>query len=706
MQTSHNAIYCLAAVARKHGIDPPVDALIAEHGSRPYDRSLLTQAARELGLQVSVETFTWQDLLEVGNAFPLIVEFKDQSVGILAGFDPQSRPILIQPPEAKLLELTQAEFEERWTGVAFLFKRKDGQTEVHAKFDMRWFLPEILKHRTIFRDIAIATFALGIVGLGTPIFTQQVIDKVMVHQNVSTLTVLTVGVLVLIVFETIFTYIRTYLLNAATRKIDLRLSRETFAHLTALPLEYFERRAAGIIVRQLQQVGVIRNFLTGSLFFTALESVMFFVFLPILLMYSVTLTLIVLVISLIMAGLTYVLIGPYRRRLERVASIESVRQGMLTETVHGARTVKALAIEKEQRKVWDQRTANTMDLLFDVMTISNIAASLTQLLQKIMTVAIMVAGSFLVIEQEISLGTLIGFQMLSARVTGPLAMLVGLIHEYQQVRVSANMLADVMDTPREAKSSSGLRSNLNGRIDFENVSFKYPGSQSLVLDHVSFGVKEGEILGMVGKSGSGKSTVAKLLQGLYHPASGVIRLDGVDLREFETPHLRRQVGVVLQDSFLFRGTVRENISAPRPSATLEEVIAACHASGAAEFVEKLPQSYESLIEENAANLSGGQRQRLAIARTLIARPKIVIFDEATSALDPESEAVVMESLATIAKGRTVILISHRLSTLVSAHRIAFLESGKLLAVAPHPQLLEICAPYRRLWDQQNGHLQA
>lgn len=702
---SQHALYCLAAIARKHGIDVSVDALIAEHGTRPYDHGVLTTAAREIGLQVSVSAMEWPELIDVGNAFPLLVQFRDQTVGILAGFDAKSKPIIIRPPEASLVEMSPEEFQAAWNGTVFLFKRKDGEAETHTKFDMRWFLPEILKHKTIFRDIAIATFALGIVGLGTPIFTQQVIDKVMVHQNVSTLTVLTVGVVVLILFETIFTYIRTYLLNSATRKIDLRLSRETFAHLTALPLEYFERRAAGIIVRQLQQVGVIRNFLTGSLFFTALESVMFFIFLPILLLYSVTLTLIVLAISLIMAGLTYILIGPYRRRLEKVASIESIRQGMLTESVHGARTVKALAIEKEQRKVWDQRTANTMDLLFDVMTISNIAASLTQFLQRIMTIAIMVAGSFLVIKQEISLGTLIGFQMLSARVTGPLAMLVGLIHEYQQVRVSANMLADVMDTPKEVRASSGLRSKIKGQIGFENVSFKYPGSQTLVLDHINFNVKEGEILGMVGRSGSGKSTVAKLLQGLYHPVSGVIRLDGIDLREFETPHLRRQVGVVLQDSFLFRGTVRENISAPRPAATLEEVIQACHAAGAAEFVEKLPQSYETLIEENAANLSGGQRQRLAIARTLIARPKIVIFDEATSALDPESEAVVMESLSTIAQGRTVVIISHRLSTLVSANRIAFLENGKLLAIAPHAELLQICPPYAKLWNQQNGHLQ-
>jgi len=720
------AFSCLLAVAKRQGIDVSIEMLEREFGvSQQHTPEQVVQAARTIGLKATLVETNWDEILGLTGVFPFLL-FKESGEAVIVagirrapstpcpeGVDPaehlrnqnRAASLAVLSPPSPDIQMVEFEQFNTYGGVrAVLIKRLEKSDVKREPFGMAWFLPEILKHKIIFRDIAVATFMLSLVGLGTPIFTQQVIDKVMVHQNMSTLVVLTIGVMILIFFEAVFTYIRTYLLNAATRKIDLRLSRETFSHMAALPLEYFEKRAAGIIVRQLQQVGVIRNFLTGSIFFTALESVMFIIFLPILMMYSVTLTLVVLVISLIMAGLTYILIDPYRKRLERVATVESARQGMLVEVVHGVRTVKALATESPNKKDWDQKTATTMDLLFDVMTISNIAGSLTMFLQRFMTIAIMVVGSFLVIEQEITLGVLIGFNMLSARVTGPIAMLVGLIHEYQQVKVSAGMLADVMNTEPELRATSGLRPQLEGKIQFDQVTFCYPGSSVAALNGLSFDIAPGEIIGIVGKSGSGKSTLAKVLQALYLPQEGIIRLDGIDMRELETTHLRRQVGVVLQDSFLFRGTIRENIVATRPTATLEEVIAACRAAGATEFIEKLPKSYENPIEESASNLSGGQKQRLAIARALIARPRVLIFDEATSALDPDSETVVMQSLATIAKGRTVLMISHRLSTLVSSDRIIFLEDGKLLAVAPHKQLLEICEPYKKLWLQQNGHL--
>jgi len=691
-------------------VETTLDHLVREFGAQDPPPELLLKATRSLPVEASLVDLSWEELTALSGVFPFMALKTNGSVMIVAGIKAPRTPeeghklAVLEPPEAAIKELSQSEYEEACTGQVILVKKKKTDESKREDFGMRWFIPEILKQKIVFRDIAVATFMLGIVGLGTPIFTQQVIDKVMVHHNMSTLVVLTIGVIILIFFESVFTYIRTYLLNAATRKIDLRLSRETYNHLLSLPLQYFESRSAGIIVRQLQQVGTIRNFLTGSIFFTALEAIMFVIFLPILMLYSVSLTLVVLAISLIMAGLTYILIDPYRKRLEKVATVESVRQGMLVETVHGVRTVKALATESSSRKLWEQRTANTMDLLFDVMTISNVAGALTQFLQKFMTISIMVVGSFLVIEQQITLGVLIGFNMLAGRVTGPIAMLVGLIHEYQQVKVSANMLADIMNSEIEPKTNAGLRPQLQGKIDFEAVTFRYPGSSVAALDRLSFGIQAGEIIGVVGKSGSGKSTLAKVLQALHLPQEGVIRLDGIDIREFETAHLRRQVGVVLQDSFLFRGSVRENIAAARPSSTLDEIIAAANAAGAAEFIEKLPQSYDTVIEENATNLSGGQRQRIAIARALVGRPRVLIFDEATSALDPDSEMVVMQSLETIAKGRTVIMISHRLSTLVRSDRIAFMQEGKLLNMAPHKQLLQECEPYKKLWLQQNGHL--
>ena len=695
----------LLAIARRHGINPSPARLVEQYGASPGFDDLI-RMAREIGLVASVKRIDATELKTLRDVFPILAETVSGDAlivpGVRSNAEDEAQVAVLSPKTTKIEPQPISEFSASWSGRVALFKKLDSESQSLRKpFDLTWFIPEILREKKAFRDIAIATFALGIVGLAVPIFTQQVIDKVLVHQNTSTLIVLTIGVFIAVLFEAVFSFVRGYLLVAATRKIDLRLSRQTFSHLLSLPITYFESRTAGLIVRQLQQVSELRTFLTGSIFFTALECVMFFIFLPILMAYSVALTVVVFAFSVLMALITYSLVGPFRRRLEKTAKIESERQGMLVESVHGMRTLKALALERSHKKLWETRTAKVMNLMFDTFQISNVAGTLTSTLQKIQTIVLMVVGCYLVIEGELTLGTLIGFQMLSARVTGPISMLVGLIHEYQQVSVSAGMLADIMDTPPEKPGGTGLRPAIKGRIDFEKVRFKYPSAQRNALDRLEVSIREGELIGLVGKSGSGKSTVAKLLQALYLPQEGIIRIDGIDIREYDIEHLRREMSVVLQDSFLLRGTIRENIAASRPTASMEDVIAAAGYAGATEFIEQLPQSYDTLIEEGASNLSGGQKQRIAIARALISRPKILIFDEATSALDPETETIVMESLSEIAKGRTVLMISHRLATLTRCDRIAFMEAGVVTHCAPHPILLETCPGYLHLWSQQN-----
>jgi ATP-binding cassette subfamily B protein len=643
------------------------------------------------------------ELESLQGVFPLLVSLKDGGACLLAGMHKEANGFsaaLIDPRSPGIRKISRAEFEPVWSGEAY-FLAPDRVASADAdSFSIRWFLPEIFREQGTFRDIAVATFAISLVALGLPIFVQLVIDKVLVHQNMSTLFVLTLGVVLSIVFESIFTYLRQFLLLSATRKIDMRLSRQSFAKLLSLPVDYFEQRTAGLVTRQVQQVQTIRNFLTGALFFTALESVMFFIFLPVLIWYSAELTLIVVTIAIVLALTILALVGPFRRRLDRLAAAESVRQGMLVENIHGMRTVKALAIEPTQRRKWEDRTAECIELSLGVAKISITAQALTQFLQRLMSVAVIGFGAWLVFERELSVGALIAFQMLSGRVTGPLVSMVGLVHEYQQVIVSTNMLADVMNHPSEQRGGGGLRPLIAGALEIDSVTFAYPGSSLPALDQVSLSIRAGEIVGVVGRSGSGKTTFARLLQSLNVAQKGVIRLDGIDLREIDLAWLRRNVGVVLQDNFIFRGTIRENIAIARPSASMEEVVQAARAAGADEFIERLPQGFDTVLEENASNLSGGQRQRLAIARALLMRPKVLIFDEATSALDPESESIVMKNLSKIASGRTVILISHRLSTLVRADRIAFFEQGKLLATQPHAVLLNSCEPYSKLWKQQ------
>lgn len=669
----------------------------------------LVRIAKSISLRGKSTRINWDELINLQGVFPFIAQLRDGSYCLIAGLNQETdeaRVAVVNPlsPAAGVTLASKAEFERNWSGDVLFLKRHFSIAEEGQPFGLRWFFPLLIKHKKAFRDIALATLVLNFVMLGIPIFTQLVIDKVLVHENRSTLWVLTIGVLILVGFEAAITYVRQYLLLAATNKIDIRLSRNVFSHLLGLPIDFFERQAAGLITRHVQQIQNIRSFLTGSMFFTLLESVSFFIFLPILFGYSVTLTMIVLAISLAMAGVIAALLGPFSKRLEKLSGAESSKQAMLVESIHGARTIKSLAIEPKQKKTWDQRCADAVVLNFSVMNISLLGTTLTQILQRLMSVAIIVFGCLEVFDRNLTVGGLIAFQMLSGRVIGPLVQIVSLIHEYQQTAISIRMLAGVMNHPPERKSAGGLRNPLKGGINFEDVTFKYPGVETVALNRINLKINPGEVIGVVGKSGSGKSTFAKLLQGLYTTQDGIIRFDGTDIREIDLGHLRQNIGVVLQENFLFKGSIKENIAMTKPGASFDEIVIAARTAGAEEFIERLAHGYDTVLEEGATNLSGGQRQRLAIARAILPKPKLLLLDEAASALDPESEAIFMHNLSQIAYGKTVIIISHRLSTLVNCDKIAFFENGKILDAAPHLELLQRCKPYEHLWRQQTMHL--
>jgi ATP-binding cassette subfamily B protein len=599
--------------------------------------------------------------------------------------------------------LDPAAFQALWTGEVLFLKRTSKLTDTRQPFGLRWFIPEILQQKAAFRDIAIAAMAMNVLGLASPIFFQLVIDKVLVHHSVSTLWVLAAGIGIALLFESTFGFMRQILTLWATNKIDIRLTRRTFAHLLSLPIDYFETTSAGVVVRHMQQMEKIRGFLTGRMFFTALDLTALFILLPILFSYSVKLAMIVLLFTLLISGIVAVLVPTFQRRLNDLYNAEGQRQALMVETIHGMRTVKALAIEPMQRRAWDQRSANALNMHFRVGQISITGNAVTDFLGKLLPVVIIVIGAQDVFDQTLSVGALIAFQMLSGRVSGPLVAVVGLINEYQETALSIRMLGEVMNRAPEGRSG-GLRPELRGNITFDNVVFRYPGAQNNALDRATFEIKEGSVIGIVGRSGSGKTTITKVIHGLYKIQEGIVRFDGYDAREIDLPHLRRQVGVVLQENFLFHGTVRENIAATMPEAAFEDIVEAARAAGADEFIERMPQGYDTMLEENASNLSGGQKQRLSIARALLAKPRILVLDEAASALDPESEAIFINNLSRIAVGRTVIMVSHRLSTLVNADSILVMQRGQLMDAGRHEELLTRCSTYIQLWNQQTSHL--
>ncbi len=699
------ALACLSLAGRRHGADLSPERLAHAYavGREPIGPDLVVRMASEAGLSAHSVSLSFAELRGLGEAYPALARLANGNWVIVDAAGPDGDVIVIDPlaERGEPLALNEEAFGRVWNGDAVLLARSAHAAEPERAFSISWFFPEIGRQRKLFAEVALAAIFLFALGLATPIFFQLVIDKVLVHESYTTLTVLAIGVTAALVFDAAFNFLRRYLLLYATNRIDIRTATKTFAHLLSLPISVFETTSAGVLVKHMQQAGRIREFLTGRLFLTGLDLISLFVFVPVLILYSPQLTLLVLGFTAVIAVVVAMLVGPFRRRLHDLYTVEAERQALLTETVHGMRTVKALAMEPLRRRVWDDRSTLAVDLRFRVEKLSTIAQSITGFLEKAMVIAIVGLGAMNVFDGTMTIGALVAFNMLSGRVTGPLMQLVTMVHEYQEVALSVRMLGEVMNRkPERPADARGLRPAVIGAVEIEDVTFRYGKDLPPALDAVSIRIPAGSIIGIVGHSGSGKTTLTRLLQGLYPVQQGRIAIDGTDLREFDLPHLRRNVGVVLQESFLFRGSVRDNIACVRPNASIEEIALAARRAGAEEFISRLPRGFDTPLEENGDNLSGGQRQRLSIARALLLDPRILILDEATSALDPHSEAVVRQNLKQIAEGRTVLIVSHRLTTLVDADAIIVFDKGRAVDWGRHDDLLSRSTVYRHLWNQQ------
>jgi len=705
------ALRCFYLVALHHGVQVPPEKL-GEADEADTVGSIM-RIMREVGLKSKIlRNRSWNDLMKLGSAYPVMAEQTNGNWIILvsAMTTPDGRVVAAvlnpQNEQGGVSLVPHAQFEETWTGRIILSKRKFRFTDESQPFGLLWFMPEIVKNGRYFRDIAVAATMSNLISFATPLFFQIMIDKVIPHHSYQTLFAVVLAFVVTMLFDGLFQYVRQYLLLFASNKIDARLAERTFNKLLHLPMQFFETHTTGVLLRHMQQTESVRQFLTGRLFSTLLDVSALPILLIGLFLYSGMLTFIVLGFALAIASFIAVMVPTFRRYLEQLYQAEGSRQSDLVETIHGMRAVKSLALESLRAKSWGQKVANSIRKRATVGYFGAIALVLTQSIQSMMQMTILAVGATLVFDGTLSMGALVAFNMLSGRVTGPLVQIVGLINEYQQTALSVKMLGKVMDHPPERDPNQrGIRPLITGEMEFSQISFRYTNSAIPALDNVSFRVEEGQIIGIVGRSGSGKTTATRMIQGIITPQEGLIRLNGTDIRHIDLAHLRRSIGVVLQDNILFRGTIRDNIAAGKPDATLEEVMEAARLAGADEFIDRLPMSYETFVEESASNFSGGQRQRLAIARALLLRPRLLLFDEATSALDPESEAIIQNNLDEIASGRTMIIVSHRLSSLVGADAILVMDKGAVVDFAPHSTLIERCDIYRHLWDQQTRHVQ-
>lgn len=705
----HTAITCLVLTARRHGIHTSVERVTHDYAlTEEPETKRLIRIAQDIGLKSNSKKVGWDDLSRVGKAFPVLCFLKNGNWVIIAamapGKDGEEPVALILDPMSEgteMIRVNRETMEKAWAGEIVFLKKAFKMSDEEQPFGFSWFIPEALRHKSLFLEVGLAAVLMHVLALASPVYFQITLDKVIGNQAIDTLYVLTGGVFVAFTFNAILEYLRGLLLLHATGKMDVRVATRTFGKLMSLPIDFFRSTSAGTLTKHMQQTGTVREFLTGRMFLTLLDATAMFIYLPILFFYSATLTWIVLGFTSVIAAITLFIRGPYRRRLQGLYQAEGKRQSLLVETIGGMETVKALATEPIKAREWADTSAQAVTMQLSVGKISHLVKGLTKYLGQLMTAAIIFVGVQMVFTGDVSVGALIAFNMLAMRVSGPLIQLVGLVNEFEQASLSVKMLGEIMNKKPEQASTGGLTPKLKGAIEFDGVTFRYGQDGPPVLDNISFSVEPGQVIGVVGRSGSGKSSILRVLQGLYKPGSGVIRIDGVDMREIDLAHLRMNTGVVLQESFLFKGTVRNNIAMTMPDAAFADIMAAAKIAGADEFIQRLPQGYDTELDEGAANLSGGQKQRLAIARSLLRQPRFLILDEATSALDPESEAIVQANLDHIAEGRTVIIVSHRLSTLVNTDKILIIDEGKIVDEGKHEDLLKSCSIYNHLWSTQN-----
>jgi len=688
-------LYLFTLMLRIQGIAVEPAQLHHQLGGAKLDTVQILRLAKQLKLKARMITSNWARLYKT--ALPALAELHDGRFMLIGKMADDK--VMIQYPHATQPQLIpKEEFEKQWNGTLILITRRVGLGEFIRRFDIGWFLQAMGKYRNLLGEVLLASFFIQLFGLISPLFFQVVIDKVLVHRGMSTLQVLVIGLVTVSLFESLLTALRTYVFSHTTNRIDVELGARLFRQLVALPIAYFEARRVGDSVARVRELENIRNFLTSSALTLVMDLFFTIVFLMMMAYYSLFLTCMVLASFPLYILISVAVTPEFRRRLDEKFYRGAENQSFLVESITGIETLKAMAVEPQMQRRWEEQLAGYVQSSFRVMNIGNWASQGVQLISKLVTAVVLYFGAQSVINGYLTVGELVAFNMLAGRVAQPVLRLAQLWQDFHQARISVARLGDILNTQPEPSFTAGKTAlpAIHGDIAFEHVSFRYRLDASPVLHDITLQIPAGQVVGVVGSSGSGKSTLAKLVQRLYLPEHGRVSVDGVDLALVDIAWLRRQVGVVLQDNILFNRSIRDNIALVDPGMPTEEVTNAARLAGAHEFILELPEGYDTVVGERGASLSGGQRQRIAIARALIANPRILIFDEATSALDYESEHIIQQNMRHIVEGRTVIIIAHRLSAVRHCDRIITMDKGRVIEDGTHEELLRSNGRYATL----------
>ncbi|CDN15108.1 toxin secretion ABC transporter ATP-binding protein [Richelia intracellularis] len=686
-------------------LDNPVKLEWVKGQIRGQSPKQMVEMAENMGFVLRRLQITWEELRQL--SFPVIFQWGDTTAQrgnwvVAYGFTGDC--LIVANPlnsDRAVENLPKSVLEAAWDGKVWQVEPLQKQ----EKFNLSWFLPAVWQYRKLLGEVLLASFTLQLLGLTSPLITQVVIDKVMVQESLPTLDVMAIALLLVAIFEATLGILRLFIFTHTARRLDLSLSSQLFRHLMRLPLAYFEARRVGDTVARVQELEKIRQFLTGTALTVVLDSVFAVVYLALMFYYNISLTFVALGILPLFAALTLISTPILRNWLNETFNRSADSQSFLVETVTGIHSVKAHAAEPVARDRWEGLFARFIRTGFKASTTSNISSNIGDFLTNISTLLILWFGAKLVIDKQLTVGQLVAFQMLSGRVTSPLLRLVQLWQNLQQVLLSVERIGDILNVAPEAEAGTGLvLPSLRGEVVFDQVFFRYRPQTEPVLRGISFHVTPGQFVGIVGRSGSGKSTLSKLLQRLYQIESGRILIDGFDIKSADLASLRQQIGVVLQEDFLFNGSILDNITLGNPDISAEQAVEAARFAVAHDFISELPHGYETNVGERGTALSGGQRQRIALARLFLSSTPILILDEATSALDSETEQQVLQNLQAISRGRTVFLIAHRFAPLKRADKILVMEKGILAERGTHLELLSQKGLYWSLYQRQQANV--
>ncbi|ATU94541.1 peptidase C39 (plasmid) [Phyllobacterium zundukense] len=703
-----SGLIALTTIAGYYRISSRPETLAHEYALKGLaGREDILRAASSIGLKSKVIDARTEQRLKTLPA-PAIACLTDGTFAIFGGAVEEGLYRLVNPVNFTSRNVSASDLLQLTGGKFILVQRRfAGPGVSRESFGFRWFLPSIWRYRRSLGHVLLASLFVQLFALVTPLFFQVVVDKVLAHRSYSTLIVLVIGLATVGLFDVFLQYLRTYALSHTTNRIDVELGRRLFRHLLNLPLSYFETRAAGQTVARVRELETIRNFLTGQGLFSGLDFIFTIVFIFVLFCYSTKLAWIVVASVPFYLAIGF-LIRPFlKERIDEKFDRGAYSQQLLVETVVGVQTLKASAVEPVVAAQWEERLAAYVQSSFAATMLAAKGQNAIQYVSKITSAALLLFGAQAVINGELTVGALVAFNMIAGQVAQPILRLSQLWQDFQQVQVSVSRLADILNAPQEPRPAIAVSLPApKGAIEFKSVNFRYSPDGQDVLKDITLNVRPGEVIGIVGPSGSGKSTLTKLVQRFYIPNNGQVFIDGQDIAQVDPAWLRASIGVVLQENMLFNRTIHDNIVLANPAMSREAAMRMAKLSGADEFISKLPRGYDTLIEERGANLSGGQRQRLAIARALATNPPILILDEATSALDYESERIILANMREIVRGRTVIIIAHRLATVRHCHRIVGMKDGRILEEGTHDTLL--ARPdglYAHLWKLQTGSVQ-